>query len=348
MAKLCAVLGVLIMLLSAAATPAHAIVQYTVTDLGEFSPKAINNQGEIVGGGPTGEAALWSNGIITYLGTLGGLQSNAADINDLGQVVGESHASNGNLHAFLYSEGSMNDLGNFGGKWGSADAINNNGQIAINIFTQEGGIQAYQYTSGSLTSLGNLGGNTTVAHAINSKGDIVGYSTAANGTYHAFFYSNGVMKDLGFPGDSSEAIGINDADQIIGSYIVYDSSSGEETEHAYFYDNGVINDINGDKDYSIPFDINNNGDVVGNSSIDNIAFPFIYKNGIMYGLNDIIEPTFGITLNFVACINDNGQIVAVSSNSHSYLLTPIPEPSILKLLCSLFIGIYMYMHYRKE
>ena len=345
MAKLCAVLGVLIMLLSAAATPAHAIVQYTVTDLGEFSPKAINNQGEIVGGGPTGNAALWSNGIITYLGTLGGLQSNAADINDLGQVVGESHASNGNLHAFLYSEGSMNDLGNFGGKWGSADAINNNGQIAINIFTQEGGIQACQYTSGALTNLGGFGGDTTVAHDINCNGDIVGFSTETDGSMHAFVaYNNQQITDLNIPGGHAEALGINDAGQIIGSYFL----SPDQREHAFLYSNGIFTDINGNNDYSIPTGINNSGDIVGNSSIDNIDFPFIYKNGIMYGLNDIIEPTFGITLNFAACINDNGQIVAASSNSHSYLLTPIPEPSILKLLCSLFIGIYMYMHYRKE
>ena len=42
-----------------AAVPAKAAVEYTVTDLGEFSPKAINNQGEIVGQISPNHAALF-------------------------------------------------------------------------------------------------------------------------------------------------------------------------------------------------------------------------------------------------------------------------------------------------
>jgi probable HAF family extracellular repeat protein len=343
MAKLCAVHGILIMLLSAATAPVHAAVQYTVTDLGEFSPKAINNQGEVVGGGATGEAALWSNGITTYLGTLGNSQSYAADINDLGQIVGESNATDGNIHAFLYSKGSMNDLGNFGGKWGSADAINNSGQMAINVSTQVGGIQAYQYTSGSLTNLGNLGGDTTVAHGINSNGDIVGYSTTDDGSMHAFItYNNQQMTDLNIPGGHAEAESINDAGQIIGTYYVSDY-----VEHAFVYSNGTFSDINGDKDFSTATGINNLGEIVGMSWDGHTQFPFVYQNETMYGLNDLIVSDIGTTLWGAFSINNSGQIVVAGMNGHGYLLTPIPEPSTLTIFISIFIGICIHKMTRK-
>jgi probable HAF family extracellular repeat protein len=74
-------------------------------------PTAINNAGQVVGR-TTFSAFLYSSGKVTYLGTLGGLESSAAAINDAGQIVGSSNLNGygGYYHAFLYKNGKMIDL----------------------------------------------------------------------------------------------------------------------------------------------------------------------------------------------------------------------------------------------
>jgi probable HAF family extracellular repeat protein len=63
------------------------------------------------------------------LGTLGGANSSAFDINDSGQVVGSSDTSSGQSHAFFYSGEKMIDLGTLGGGHRAAYGIDNSGPI---------------------------------------------------------------------------------------------------------------------------------------------------------------------------------------------------------------------------
>jgi probable HAF family extracellular repeat protein len=91
----------------------------------------INERGQVVGvsyikghsfdQGFVRHAFLWSNGVMTDLGTLGSLgqTSFAYGINDSGQVVGTTES-----HAFVWHKGTMVDLG-----LGKALAINNAGEI---------------------------------------------------------------------------------------------------------------------------------------------------------------------------------------------------------------------------
>jgi len=77
---------------------------------------AINDAGQIVGGasfpGRDFDAAVWQNGVLTDLGTLGGDCYSFADaINSRGQIVGSSYPCDGSTaRAFLWQNGFISDL----------------------------------------------------------------------------------------------------------------------------------------------------------------------------------------------------------------------------------------------
>src|SRR5437868_3925821 len=124
-------------------------------------PNAINSKGMLVGsgdigvidpiaGGPEIRADFRYQGQILNLGTLGGTNSLASDINDHAQVVGGAENADpdpwdfGGLlglpsptawHAFLWQGGVMRDLGTLGGPDSFAGPINQTGQVAGFSFT---------------------------------------------------------------------------------------------------------------------------------------------------------------------------------------------------------------------
>ena len=75
---------------------------------------------------------------MTDLGTLGGTFSFAVAINDLGQVVGSSTTTTGEIHAFRWQAGVMTDLGTLGGTSSEAHAINGRGRIVGHSETAAG------------------------------------------------------------------------------------------------------------------------------------------------------------------------------------------------------------------
>jgi probable HAF family extracellular repeat protein len=160
--------------------PALATIPaYTAVDLGagqNSQALAINAAGQVVGsfvhGGNT-RAFLWSNGVLSDLGTLGtGIQetSRALGIDSAGNVVGSASFAPGSTdHAFLWSKGVMRDLGTLGDPSGSsqANAINAAGQIVgVSSAAKLGHIHAFLWQNGVMTDLGTLGGGYSNALAI--------------------------------------------------------------------------------------------------------------------------------------------------------------------------------------
>ncbi|MDB4869341.1 MAG: repeat protein [Gemmatimonadales bacterium] len=160
----------------------------------------------------------------TDLGTLGGTDSEAFGINNLGQVVGWAFVPSGVEHAFLWTKATgMLDLGTLGGS-SRALAINDNGQVVGSSNTLAGQHHAFLWTAtDGMRDLGTLGGTLSEATGISQNGVIVGSSfLTGGGTQYACVWVNGVIESLGTA--TSRATGVNNALQIVGWFGGYTPS----------------------------------------------------------------------------------------------------------------------------
>ena len=196
----------------------------------------INSQGHIVGnvGTPT-LAFLYKDGNLTYIGTLGGLESRARGINNSGQIVGESNVPGGGPRkAFLYSNGVMINLGTLSGHTHSyGRAINDLGVVVGESDIPNGSGLAFIYKDGIMSALGTLGGTKNYAYSINNLNQAVGYSNTPGGVSHAcLYYEDGTIFDLNdlIPPNSGWelqfASDINDAGQIVGYGVINGNTRG--------------------------------------------------------------------------------------------------------------------------
>jgi probable HAF family extracellular repeat protein len=228
------------------------------------------------------------NDLLTDLGTLGGENSYAKDINDFGQVVGQAQLDNDQWRAFLWTkENNMTNLGALGGRAPLPEAINDKKQVlasaSFGLGHSDSGL--WSPTSGWV-ELGSLGGTTDTAWDINNRGQVVGDSGLSGvNEYHGYLLNpedidadgepdiwfkdensdgiNDLMCDLGkLPGGmDSVAKAINDFGQVVG-YTWY-SSPFHSRPFFWSEETGMINlgPLGGVTSSAV--DINNLGQVVG-------------------------------------------------------------------------------------
>lgn len=243
---------------------------------------------------------------VTDLGTLGGTNSVAHAVNNLGQVVGNSRLANGEEHAFLWKDGMMTDLGTLGGTGSQALGVNDRGQIVGRSTLANGDLHAFLWEDGTMTDLGTLAGTFAVATAINDRGQVVGVSRASDGGLHAFLWERGTMMDLGtLGGRNSEGRAINNRGQVVGYSIL---ANGES--HAFLWENRTMTDLGTlGGTWSRARGINDRGQVAGFSMLADFDFhAVLWEDGTMTDLG-----TLGGTQSLAFGINELGQVVGEST-----------------------------------
>jgi len=187
----------------------------------------------------------WSQSI-TWLGTLGGNQSEAYGVSADGSVVvGWSYNADGQRRAFRWENGVMQDLGTLGGDKSAAFGVSADGSVVVGWSYTARQRHAFRWTaSGGMQDLGTLRrGDKSEAYGVSADGAVVvGGATNAAGQWRAFRWQNGVMQDLGtLGGRESRAYGVS-AD---GSVVVGEAESAGGRRHAFRWTaSGGMEDLN--------------------------------------------------------------------------------------------------------
>lgn len=313
---------------------------YTITALpAAFNPSDINNAGQMAGvvyaDMTTPHAAIYTDGSVTDLGSIGATWSYASALNEVGAVTGNFDTADGASHAFLYQNGVVHDLGAV-----NALGLNAAGDVVGQAYNAQGA-SGFLYHAGTMTDIGHLGtGTTSLAAAINDSGQIVGESDTAaelHAPSHPYLYDHGTLVDLGTLAgrEVNSAVAINNAGQVAGY-----SESANGGMHVFFYEHGVMTDLGsfGGRDVTIG-GMNQLGQVVGTGNTwDGPDVPFISSNGALVDLNTLIDATLGWTITSALDINDHGQIIADACRAGQCsairldLASAVPEPGALCLL----------------
>jgi probable HAF family extracellular repeat protein len=298
---------------------------YTITDLGPGGANGINDSGLVGGGGDHGPFTWDSVNGRQDLEIFGVHDLSAAvGVSPQGLIVGDAPTPlPGNPeHAFLYHHGKVTDLGTLGGRRSAAFGVNDAGQVVGFSSTKGIGFDHAFLWDGQngMQDLGTLGGLVSAARGINGSGLVVGESDLRNGTRHAFVWdSKNGMRDIGGISFRSNAVGVNDAGQVVGSM----------NNDAFLYDGGTLTDLGNLGGVAVGNAINDAGIIVGGSGTGGTGYMhgFIYRDGAMTDLTDLIPPDSGLTIVAAQGINNAGQIVGVAAqdgdfNPHAILLIP--------------------------
>jgi probable HAF family extracellular repeat protein len=248
------------------------------------------------------------------LGTLGGTNSRAVAVNDVGQVTGDSETKAGAIHAFRVTKNRMRDLGTLGGRESHAVAINSSGDVAGYAQTSAGDWRAVLWPAhGKVVNLGTLGGAYSAAADLSDSRHVVGTAERSSGVRVAFRWtSSGGMQDLGtLGGATSAATSVNALGQVAG-----DSQMADGTMHAFAWDTSGMQDLGTLGGYnSRAVAINSSGQVAGLSQ-DQIDVPFMQPFRWSPGAG--MEGMSGLTIASVGAINDSGDVVGAMGAGSPY------------------------------
>ena len=235
----------------------------------------------------------------------------------------------------------MRSLGTLGDDFSEAYDINDSSQVVGVSNISDNTYRAFLWEEGEgMLNLGTLpGGDFSSAYGINNNGQVIGFATEAGNNERAFLWEAGTgMQSLGvLPGaNASYASDINDSGVVVGN------SGRYEGAFLWDKDEGIqsLGTLGGT--WSTAYGINNSGQVVGTSEKSNgPVVAYLWEDGVMQDLNDLIDPASGWDLIDAYAINDAGQILGYGGRAGTggelFLLTPVapvPLPAVVWLMLS--------------
>ncbi len=197
------------------------------------------------------------------------------------------------------------------------------------------------WEDGVKTHFGTLGGDGGWADDINNSGMIAGATTLTSqgGGMHAFLYADGIMTDLGtLGGGTSDSYGINELGHVVGWSDVDDDMQ----RHGFYYAEGTMTDLGllPGTGQSIALDLNDHGQVVGycgdEFNIKDNPRAFLWEDGVMTDLNDLLPAGSGWNLTRALYVNNHGTILGMGYNTDDeylpFAMMVVPEPTSFLLL----------------
>jgi uncharacterized membrane protein len=266
--------------------------------------------------------------------------TSAYGINDAGQIVGYSGCSSNfsGSCGFLWSGGMFSTISDPSGFVTEATGINDAGEIVGSA-----SVGGFLDNGGTFTAITSPSFPSVEPRGINIAGEIVGTNNGS-GSGSSFLDDGGTFTAINDPlanGLTTQAFGINDAGQIVGSYR---DSSG--VFHGFLDVGGTFTTITDPlaTTFTVAYGINDAGAIVGYYDGGPLGFPqgFLDTGGTF---TNITVP--GAERSFAYGINNVGQIVGEyvdADGNHGFLATPTssPEPSTLAMGCAALLGLIGY------
>ena len=323
-------------------TPSYRIVEFPASLGGTVSRgTSINGRGLVAGfsnqpGNLTRHAAVWREGAITDLLTLGGENSSVVwpGLNERGTVVGVAETA---------------DLDPYNEEWSCSAFFPT---VTHHI------CRGFIWEEGAMHPLPGLGGDNSFATGVNNRGQVVGWAETevhdptCNSPqvlqFRAVVWEPGKERKRElrpFPGDStSAATAINDRGQVVGISGDCDVAVGEfSARHAVLWQGDQVIDLGnlGGMWWHTPMDINPRGDVVGFSDPPGdqnggfIAQAFIWTQAA--GIQPI-HTLAGDPFSEALAINNRRQVVGVSFGGANGSRAFLWQDGVLSDLNSLVAG----------
>lgn len=304
---------------------------------------SLNEHGQVVGYSSCGPAPLasfsWSSelGLVNIPPPEGFAGALATGVNNAGQIVISTTADVQPPRGFVYDDGKYTLLPPVSAGWSDASSINDNGQVAgqRSIGDDVNPLNAFVWSSSDgFDDVGLLGTTQTNATAINDVGEIAGRRGSSFSNYEAFVWTGEEVTFLGTVpgGTSSSANDISDDGTVVGAGLVpLASQEGLGRFVAFSWSSGefdVMPPLPGVLDCAADA-INIRGHVVGgcaNLGVPDSARAFLWHNGRVINLNDLVDLELDFVLERAVDVNDRGQILAQGRDpaffNLSFLLTP--------------------------
>ncbi|MEE8155826.1 MAG: hypothetical protein V3T53_12815 [Phycisphaerales bacterium] len=200
--------------------------------------------------------------------------------------------------------------------------------------------KAYLWQKGRMTIIEPTYGPKSAGRDISDSGAVVGWMGSSGSDWHGLLWDGAMVTDLGVipNGFTSQAMAINNLlePQVVGWGQLPNPKGEGDATHAFLWDSGEMMDLGTLPGFlrSFAFDINDRSTAVGfcrdfGGNI-NIQHAFVWREGIMTDLNDLIPPDAGLFIKRAEAINQAGQITGRGTDDSgdvvAFVLTPIEPP----------------------